>query len=57
MQTVSDKAAEAKWEAKNDLRTLIGAEEILADKKRRVAAMKMKREEQKALANLDRKDM
>lgn len=45
-------AQERKWQAEQDLRTLIEAEKIKADKGRLKAAMTEKRAQQKALSAL-----
>ena len=44
------------WEARSDLSTLVEAKKIMAEPKRRAAAMKEKRVQQAALANLEKKD-
>lgn len=44
---------EDEWQAEDDLRTLINAEKIKADKKRLAAAMKKKREMKKSLEAID----
>lgn len=43
---------DAKYEAENDLRTLIEAEKVKRDKKRYSAAMKMAKEQKAALAEI-----
>ena len=50
MQT---KADEAKYQAEDDLRTLVRANEIKADKKRLRAAMKCAKEQMKALDEIN----
>lgn len=46
-------SSEKDWQAEDDLRTLIAAEKIKRDKKRMTAAMKKKRELQKAINGLE----
>lgn len=46
-------ADEKRWQAEQDLRTLIEAGKVLADPKRQKAAMREKRKQQKALSELD----
>tara|TARA_Y100000310_G_C20696293_1_gene825953 strand:- start:2142 stop:2327 length:186 start_codon:yes stop_codon:yes gene_type:complete len=46
-------ADEKRWQAEQDLRTLIEAGKVLADPKRQKAAMREKRKQQRALSELD----